>query len=78
MGIVDIHKPLGKTDIQYGLFISLSTGVYYSLACRWLISEKPIRDRSRLKNLLELSRDDLKEYKKIGAFYVPAKDSRLD
>ena len=76
--ILDIHRPLGQSTMQYCICISLSTGVYYPLACRWLLSEKPIKDRTYLRSLLELSRDDLRDYKRTGAFFVPLKDSRLE
>lgn len=75
--ILDISKPLGHVELQYGFCVSLSTGIYFPLALRWLISEKPIKDRDRLRSLLEMTRDDLREYKRIGAFFVPLKDPRL-
>ena len=76
--ILDIHKPLGHYTFQYGICISLSTGVYFPLACRWLSSEKPVRDKDFLKSVLEFSRDDLKRFKQLGVFFVLLKDSRLD
>lgn len=76
--ILDIQNSLGNKPLQYVFGVSLSVGINYPLAFRWLISKTVIKDKNILKKLLVLSMDDLKTFKESGAFFVSDKDPRLD
>ena len=78
MIIVDIQHPLGNKTLQYAFGVSLSVGVNYPLAFRWLLSKKVITDKEKLKKLLALTTEDLKMFKESGSYFVSNKDIRLD
>ncbi|MBQ6622703.1 MAG: helix-turn-helix transcriptional regulator [Mogibacterium sp.] len=71
--IIEYSKPLGTAPLQYAFCVSLSIGVNYPIACRWLLSKTVISNNKQLENLLTLTNANLKRYREAGGFFVDEK-----
>lgn len=76
--ILEKMMPLGKKDLQFAFGVSMSIGINYPIAFKWLLSRKKIKNPEKIRELLAFSANDIKRMRTTNAFSVDFKDKRLD
>ncbi len=73
--LINFADPLNYQSIFYGFFSSLSVGMYHPFSTKCVLSANILTDENSLKQMLIMSKQEIKDFKRLNMFRVVSPNS---